>query len=173
MVRTLRRVGSVTAGIFGAEVVGAAGFAVGAAMIATDWFPMAMAGIVLLPVLAAAGGPFGYDMAQSWVPEEERGPRAVAGSRAAAHAAGVAAALLLVVSCLGVAVALPTSPTVALFALSLFGLPCLAVLGRRLVIRSFSDSVTLLPVSLVVIVGATPALVFLYMLLLGRFMGED
>ena len=166
--RPLRALAELS-GFVGAEITGAMGFAIAAGLIATNWVPTTLAGVILLPVLMAGAGPVGYDMAQSWVPEDEKAPA----FRPSAHAAGVAAALLLMLAYLGVAVAMPGERAAVLFMVTLFGLPYLAVMGRRLADRTLSDSPTLLPVSLVIVVGAAPAIVFVYLMFIGRLIGDD
>ena len=88
--------------MLGAEITGTIGFAAAASLLAvtapTVWVPW-----IALPVILAGAGPVGYDMSQSWVPEDERLPAAAAGFRAAVHAAGVAAALMVGLAVVGVA----------------------------------------------------------------------
>lgn len=147
----------VASGFLGAEIVGAAGFALGAGLLAFDLAGPAVAGMILAPVLAAAGGPVGYDLATWWVDDEQAG-RAGPGSRAAVHAAGVAVALLVLLLCIAASAAAPTWPTAYLFLAGLGGLPVLAVAGRRFALR-FAGSTTLLPMSLVATVVLSLAVV--------------
>lgn len=156
----------VASGFLGAEIVGAAGFALGAGLLAFDLAGPAIAGVVLAPVLVAAGGPLGYDLATWWV-DDERAGRAEPGSRAAVHVAGVAGALFVFLVCLGVSAAAPTWPTAYLFLAGLGGLPVLAVAGRRLALR-FVGSTTLLPMSLVATVVLSLAVVGGYIVWVAR-----
>ena len=166
------RVLSELAGVFGAEVTGTIAFAAGVGLLALStpsvWVPW-----IALPVVLAGAGPVGYDMAQSWVPEDERLPSAAAGFRAAVHAAGLAAALVLALVVVGVAGAAPSGPTVALATAAFLGLPYLTAVGRNVAVRTLSGSRAVLPLALVVIVAAAPALFFCGALLLGRVIGDD
>jgi hypothetical protein len=163
---------SELAGLLGAEILGAAGFGLAAGLLAltaqTTWVP-----VIALPVVLALAGPVGYDLAQSWVPEDERLPSAPFGFRAAVHAAGVAGALVLAGAVAGVAGAAPSPPTVTVAMLALLGLPYLAAVGRNVAVRTLSSSKAVLPVALAVIVAAAPALFFAFAVLLGRLFGDD
>ena len=163
------------AGGLGAEVVGAVGFALGAGLLAIDLAGPAIAGLLLAPVLAAAGGPLGYDMATSWARDDEKALRAEPGSRAGVHAAGVATALLVLAVCVLAAAAAPTWPTVYLVLVGLCTLPILGVAGRRFALR-FAESATLLPVALVAVVAATLGVFGSYIAFIARMLsvfGED
>lgn len=166
------RILSELAGLLGAEITGTIGFAACAGLFAliapTTWVPF-----VALPVVLAAAGPAGYDMAQSWVPEDERLPDAPAGFRVAVHAAGVAAALLLAGAVVAVANVAPSGPTAMMAMLVFLGLPYLAAVSRNVAVWRLSGSKALLPAALGVIVAAAPALFFGGALILGRLSGDD
>ena len=162
---------SELSGLLGAEITGTIGFAAFAGVLAlitpTAWVPF-----IALPVVLAGAGPVGYDMAQSWVPDDERLPSA-AGSRVAVHAAGVAAALVLALVVLGFAGAAPSGPTVVMATLVFLGLPYLAAVGRNLAVNRLSGLKALLPLALGVILVAAPALFFAGVLLIGQTIGDD
>ena len=63
-------------------------------------------------------------------------------------------------------------PTVYLFLVALCCLPILAVAGRRLAVAAFSESATLLPMSLVGVVTAALALFVAYAVFVTRMFGE-
>jgi hypothetical protein len=69
--------------LLGAEITGTIAVALCGVLLAlaapTAWIPL-----IVLPVILAGAGPVGYDMAQSWVPEDERLPAAAAGLLAVA-----------------------------------------------------------------------------------------
>ena len=163
---------SELAGLLGAEITGTIAFAAGAGLLAlvapTVWVPF-----VALPVVLAGAGPVGYDMAQSWVPDDERLPSAAAGFRVAVHAAGVAAALVVALVVIGVADAAPGPLTVGMATLAFLGLPYLAAVGRNLAVNRLSGLKALLPVALAVILVAAPALFYAGALLLGQTIGDD
>lgn len=166
------RVLSELAGLLGAEITGTIAVALAGVVLAltlpTAWLPL-----IGLPVVLAAAGPAGYDMAQSWVPEDERLPAALAGFRIAAHAAGVAGALLLAGAVVGVANVAPSGPTGVMAMLAFVGLPYLAAVGRNVAARRVSSSKAVLPIALAVILAAAPVLFFVCALLLGRLFGGD
>ena len=166
------RIVSEAAGLLGAEITGTIGFAAGACLLAltapTAWVPW-----IALPVVLAGAGPVGYDMAQSWVPEDERLPPAAPGLRAAVHAIAVAAALVLALAVVGVAGAAPSAPTIVSATVALLGLPYLTAVARNLAVPRVSASKAVLPLAIGVIVAAAPALLFGCALLLGRLIGED
>ena len=168
-----RRVAVTAAGFIGAEVLGAVGFGLAASLLAFDRAGPAVAAILLAPVFAAAGGPAGYDLATWWADDDETMARAEPGPRAGVHAAGVVVALLVLLVCLSVAAAAPRAPTVYLFLAALCCLPILAVAGRRLAFAAFSESATLLPMSLVGVVTTAPARFVAYALLVMRMVGGE
>ena len=150
---TARRVAVVAAGCLGAEFLGGAGYLLGASLLTIDLAGPALAGLMLAPVLAAAGGPVGYDMATTWAADDERAIRAAPGARAAVHLAGVAVALFGSLVLLLASAAAPTAPTVYLILVAMVALPMMAVAGRRWALR-FASSSTLLPMSIVATVVA-------------------
>ncbi|HET7722085.1 MAG TPA: hypothetical protein VFK43_19090 [Acidimicrobiales bacterium] len=166
------RILSELAGLLGSEITGTSGFAAAAGLLAvaapTVWVPF-----LALPVVLAGAGPVGYDMAQSWVPDDERLPSAAAGFRAAVHTAGVAAALIVGLAVFGVAAGVPSTPTAMMAMIVFLGLPYLAAVGRNLAVRTLSGAKAVLPIALVVIVVAAPALFFCGALLLGRESTEN
>jgi hypothetical protein len=172
---TGRRLAVVVAGCLGAELVGAMGFALAAGLLAIDLAGPAIVGVFLAPVLAAAGGPLGYDLATSWARDDEKALRAEPGSRAGVHAAGVATALLILAVCVLAGAAAPFWPTVYLVMIGLCALPVLGVAGRRFALR-FTESPTLLPVSLVVVVAGALGVFGSYLVFIARMFsvfGED
>ncbi len=161
------------AGLVGAEITGVMGAAVGAAVAAIGWPPAVVVGVVLVPVLAAGAGPFGYDMAQSWVPEDERPPMAVPGSRAAAHIAGVAGALAVILAMSALAFVTRSVFAGVLSFVAVLSLPYQAAVGRGVAIRRSSHAGPLLAVSSVA--GLCAALAFWLVVLsfMGRWIGDD
>lgn len=163
---------SELAGLLGAEITGTVAVALAGVLLAltapTAWVPL-----IGLPILLAGAGPVGYDMAQSWVPEDERLPDAPAGSRAAVHAAGVAGALVLAGAAVVIANAAPSGPTAMLAMLAFLGIPYLGAVGRNVAVRRLPGSKAVLPLALAVIVAAAPALLFGCALLLGGLIGDD
>lgn len=166
------RVLSELAGLLGAEITGTIAVALAGLVLAVT-LPMAWIPWLALPVLLAGAGPVGFDMAQSWVPDDERVPSAPPGRRAAVYSAGVAGALVLAGALIGIAGAAPSPPTVTTAMVALLGLPYLAAVGRNLAVRTLSASKAVLPVALTVIVIAAPALFLAFAVLLGRFVGDD
>lgn len=169
--RPLRVLSELT-GLLGAEITATIGFAACAGLLALT-APRAWVPWILLPVVLAGAGPVGYDMAHSWVPEDERLPAVPAGSRAAVHTAGVAAALSLALAVVGAAAAAPSRATGMMAMIALFGLPYLAAVGRNMAVPRVSGSKAVLPLSVAVIVVAGPALLFACAFLLGRVIGDD
>lgn len=163
---------SELAGLLGAEITGTIAVALCGVLLALA-APRAWVPLIALPVVLAGAGPVGYDMAQSWVPEERRRPAAAAGFRVAVHAAGLAAALVFAVAVVGVAGAAPSAPTLVIATLALLGLPYLTAVARNLAVPRVSGPKAVLPLAVGVIVAAAPALLFGYALLLGRLIGED
>lgn len=166
------RVLSELAGWFGAEITGTIAVALAGLLLATT-VPTAWVPLLALPLVLAGAGPIGYDMAQSWVPDDERLPAVPTGFRLAAHAAGVAGALVVTGGVFVVANAALSGPTAMTAGLALLGLPYLAAVGRNLAVRTLSGSKAVLPAAIAVMLLAAPALFYAGALLLGRLFGDD
>jgi hypothetical protein len=166
------RVLSELAGLLGAEITGTIAVALAGVPLAL-MFPTAWVPWIAMPVVLAGAGPVGYDMAQSWVPEDERLPAAAAGFRLAVHAVGVAGSLVLAGAVMVVANAALTWPTGMMAMLAFLGLPYLAAVGRNVAVRRLPRAKAVLPIAVTGIVVAALALLFAGALLLGRLFGGD